>query len=78
MSEAARNLAPVVDRPRSDALAELLPPVRQDELNDNEEVAELLAGEQRGFEIPGRLWLTMVACYGVFRLEDGIGFIDAE
>ena len=39
MSEAARNLAPVVDRPRSDDLAELLPPVRQDELNDNEEVA---------------------------------------
>lgn len=66
MSEAARNLAPVVDRPRSDALVELLPPVRQEEHNDNEAVAELLAGEQRGFEIPGRLWLTMVACYGVF------------
>jgi hypothetical protein len=66
MSEAARNLAPVLDRRRSDALAELLPPVLPAEHNDNEAATELLAGEQRGFEVPGRLWLAMVACYGVF------------
>lgn len=66
MSEPARNLAPVLERPRSGALADLLPPVRQAEHNDNEAVTELLSGEQRGFEIPARLWLAMVACYGVF------------
>ncbi len=66
MSESARNLAPVLDQPRSDALAELLPPIRPAEQNDNETAVELLTGEQRGFEIPARLWVTMVASYGVF------------
>jgi hypothetical protein len=66
MSEAARNLAPVLDRPRTDALAELLPPVVPAEQNDNEIAVELLGGEQRGFEIPARLWIAMLACYGVF------------
>lgn len=66
MSEAARNLAPVRERPRDDALAELLPPIRPAEDNDNEAVTQLLAGEQRGFEIPARLWRTMLACYAVF------------
>jgi hypothetical protein len=66
MSEAARNLAPVLDRPRADTLAELLPPVRQAEHNDNETATELLRGEQRYFEIPSRLWKAMIAFYGVF------------
>jgi hypothetical protein len=66
MSEAARNLAPVLDRPLSDTLADVLPPVRPAEHNDNEATTELLAGEQRGFEVPPRLWIGMVACYGVF------------
>jgi hypothetical protein len=69
MSEAARNLAPVLERPRADALAELLPPLVPSEHNDNEAVTELLAGEQRGFEIPARLWAAMLACYGVLLSE---------
>jgi hypothetical protein len=66
MSEAVLKQAPVLERPRADPLAELLPPLVPAEHNDNETVTELLAGEQRGFEIPPRLWVGMVACYGVF------------
>jgi hypothetical protein len=66
MSEAARKLAPVLEQPRSDALSELLPPLLPVEHNDNEAKVELLAGEQRGFEIPARLWVLMLLCYGVF------------
>jgi hypothetical protein len=66
MSEAARELAPVLDRPRTDALTELLPPVVPAEHNDNEAAAELPGGEQRGFEVPTRLWVGMVGCYAVF------------
>ena len=68
MSEVARNLPPVLDRPRTDPLAELLPPVLSAEHNDNDAAPELLAGERRHFEIPSRLWATMIACYGVFFL----------
>ena len=66
MSDAARELAPTLDRPRADTLAGLLPPVVPAEQNDNEAVTELLAGEQRGFEIPTRLWIGMLGCYAVF------------
>lgn len=66
MSEAARTIAPVLDRPRTDAVAELLPAVVPAEHNDNETATELLRGEQRYFEIPGRLWTSMIAFYGIF------------
>jgi hypothetical protein len=66
MSEAARDLAPVLDRPRTDSLAELLPPVVPAEHNDNDTTTELPRGEQRGFEIPARYWKAMIAFYGVF------------
>ncbi len=66
MSETARNLAPTLDRPRVDALAELLPPVTAAEHNDNETATELVAGERRIFEIPGRYWKAMIAFYGAF------------
>jgi len=66
MSEAARNLAPVLERARADALVDLLPAVVAAEHNDNDTPTELLRGEQRGFEIPGRLWTAMIAFYGVF------------
>jgi hypothetical protein len=66
MSEAARAPAPVLDPPRTDALAELLPAVIPAEHNDNETVTELPRGEQRYFEIPARLWRAMVAFYGIF------------
>jgi hypothetical protein len=66
MSEAVRDRAPVLDRPRTDALTELLPPVLPAEHNDNDATTELLRGEQRYFEIPGRLWTAMIAFYGVF------------
>jgi hypothetical protein len=66
MSEAVRTLAPVLDRPRTDATRELLPAVVPAEHNDNETATELLRGEQRYFEIPGRLWTWMIAFYGIF------------
>ena len=66
MYEAGRNLAPVVDRPRTDGLADLLPPVLRAEHNDNDTGTELLRGEQRGFEIPKRIWTAMIVFYGVF------------
>lgn len=78
MSDAARNLAPVIERPRSDALAELLPQVRPAEHNDNETTAELPGGERRGFEVPGRLWVTMVGCYAVFIIAMMIGLGGGE
>ena len=66
MSKALLKPAPVLERPRTDALAELLPPLLPAEVNDNDAEVELLSGEQRGFEIPARLWVGMLACYGVF------------
>jgi hypothetical protein len=66
MSEAALKQAPVIERPRTDALAELLPAVHAAEVNDNDDAPQLLAGEARHFEIPARLWGAMIACYGVF------------
>ena len=66
MSDALLKSAPVLDRPRTDALAELLPPIIPAEINDNEVAPELLSSEQRTFEIPARLWIAMVACYAVF------------
>ena len=66
MSEAVRTLAPVLDRPSTDPVAELLPPLLPAEHNDNEATTELLRGEQRYFEIPGRLWTWMIAFYGIF------------
>ena len=66
MSEAARTFAPVLERPRGDALADLLPQVLPAEHNDNDAAVELLRGEQRYFEIPGRLWTAMIAFYGIF------------
>jgi hypothetical protein len=66
MSEAARNLAPVLDRPRAEPLADLLPQLKPAEHNDNDAASELPRGEQRGFEIPGSFWTAMIAFYGVF------------
>ncbi len=66
MSEAVLKQSRVVDRPRTDALADLLPPARPAEVNDNEAVGELLAGEQRHFQIPARFWGAMIGLYAVF------------
>jgi hypothetical protein len=66
MSEAARTRAPVLDRPRADPLTDLLPPLLPAEHNDNDTATELLRGEQRGFEIPGRFWTAMIGFYGIF------------
>jgi hypothetical protein len=66
MSEAVLKQAPVLERPSKEAVAELLPPVVPAEHNDNATVTELLAGERRNFEIPSRIWVAMVAFYGVF------------
>lgn len=66
MSEPVLKQAPVAERARTDALADLLPPVHRAESNDNDTVTELLAGEQRHFEIPARYWGAMIALYAVF------------
>ena len=68
MSEAVARQVPVVERPRQDALSELLPPLQQaeDSDNDNDLASALPAGERRGFEIPRRIWWGMLACYGIF------------
>jgi hypothetical protein len=66
MSETARNLTPVLDRPRTEGLVDILPPLKPAEHNDNDAVTELARGEQRGFELPGRFWTAMIAFYGVF------------
>jgi len=66
MSEAVLKQAPFVDRPQTDALTDLLRPVRPAEVNDNEAASELLAGEQRHFQIPARFWGAMIALYAVF------------
>jgi hypothetical protein len=66
MSEAARDLAPVLEHPRSDALADLMPPVTAAEHNDNDTTTKLIAGERRIYEIPGRYWKAMSAFSGVF------------
>jgi hypothetical protein len=65
MSEAALKQAEVAARAASD-VADLAPPAQPAEVNDNENAAHLLTGEQRLFEIPARLWYTMIICYGVF------------
>ena len=66
MSEAVLKQAPVLERPGKEAVADLLPPVVPAEHDDNATVTELLAGERRNFEIPSRIWVAMVAFYGVF------------
>ena len=58
MSEVPHNLR---DYARADRLEDLLP----------EPVADAqpplpVQPEQRGFELPGRIWQSMIACYGVF------------
>ena len=65
MSEALRKQTPLVERPRQDALEELLPPVQPAEVNDNE-ASPARVGERLGFEIPAPVWYAMIACYGVF------------
>jgi hypothetical protein len=66
MSEALRKPAPVLEREQTGAFTDLLPALVPVEHNDNQDAAELPSGEKRGFEIPPRLWIAMVACYGVF------------
>ncbi len=66
MSEAALRQTPVLERAPAEPLADLVPAVHPAEVNDNEGAVELLAGEQRHFEVPPRLWIAMAAFYGVF------------
>jgi predicted lysophospholipase L1 biosynthesis ABC-type transport system permease subunit len=65
MSEALRKPASVADALPA-VLAELLPPLRPAEINDNETPPARREREARGFEIPAWMWRTMVACYAVF------------
>ena len=65
MSEALR-IPTAVDVALRDPLTELLPPLRPEEVNDNELRAVPREGERRGFEIPAGIWATMIGCYGVF------------
>jgi hypothetical protein len=64
MSEALLKKAPFLER--AEPPSELGPADHPAEVNDNENTVELLAGEQRHFEVPSRLWVAMIALYGVF------------
>jgi hypothetical protein len=64
MSNALRKPAPVLEAPRGDPLANpLAMPLAG---NDNAANLALRHGEQRAFEIPAPMWVTMIGCYGVF------------
>lgn len=70
MSEAVRKQDPA-PAPQPvlayvDPLPELMPPAALAEVNDNEELSSPREGERIAFEIPSGIWVTMVACYGVF------------
>lgn len=47
----------------AERLEDLLP-----EITVAPEVLHRVQPEQRGFELPSRVWLTMLACYGIFFL----------
>ncbi len=66
MSEALRKQTPLTEAPVRDAATDLLPPIRRAEVNDNETAARLQSGEQRLFEIPARIWWSMIVLYGLF------------
>lgn len=65
MSEALR-IPEVSEVALRDPLPELLPPLRPEEVNDNEARPIVREGERRGFEIPAGIWTAMIACYAVF------------
>lgn len=61
MPEALRQFAPEFARTAPLIEAPALAVV----VNDNHIAPALRTAEPRGFEIPARIWWTMVACYGV-------------
>ena len=65
MSEAVLKQTPVGELPARE-VAGLSPQAQPAEVNDNENAAHLVTGEQRHFEIPARMWYTMIVCYGLF------------
>lgn len=66
MSEAVLKQAAVAEQVAHDVVGDHLAPAHAAEVNDNQDLASLQAGEQRLFEIPARLWYAMIACYAVF------------
>lgn len=66
VAEAVRPERPLPQTGVADPLLELLPAIVVAEDNDNEGQLAPREGERRGFEIPARIWWSMVACYGVF------------
>lgn len=66
MSEALRKSAPEYEARVIEPLPALLPALRPAEVNDNDLLGSAREGERRGFEIPGGMWATMIACYAVF------------
>ena len=65
MSEAALKQTPVAELPAREVVVPS-PQAQPAQVNDNENASHLLTGEQRLFEIPARLWYTMIVCYGFF------------
>jgi hypothetical protein len=65
MSEAALKQTAVAELPAQDVVVPSSQ-AQPAQVNDNENSAHLLTGEQRLFEIPARLWYAMVLCYGLF------------